>query len=129
MKRILTILLLFIISATYVAGRECTPIQSQAAGKGKSSLCNTEKKNIEKLSNELQECCFEVPATGSIQFTYKNKQQPARRFCGSCKTVLAANLQTQQQKIAVKGYSIHSKITESRHSRGYYIYTLRHIII
>lgn len=129
MKRILTILLLLTISATYVAGRERMLMQNQAAGENNGSISNTERKNIEKLSNELQECCFEVPGTSSVQFTYKNKQQPLRRLCGNSKTTPTADFQTQQQKITVKGYSIHSKITESRHSRGYYIYTLRHIII
>ena len=141
MKRLATILLLFILSATFLGGESIiapssTDNSGQAAHslpiKGltaQQSLTDPNRVNIQELSDRLRDCSFELPHASNIQLTRQGEQNQLRHTGNCNRAVASIATTTREQNTLPSDYNINKEVAASRHARGYYIYALRHIII
>lgn len=119
-------LLFCILTSRADAGMPC------AAPTAQDKACAIEdisKIDLETLADIMQSCRFELPNSIRLHTPrHEELVQPGRMSYSSKTANTCATLQLQQ-KYSHKFQESHKAIAASRHIRGYYIYTLRHIII
>lgn len=128
MKNLLTILLLSLLSVISTGNQETAPART---GEDKDVACTlkeSSRENIAELSDRLNNCRFETPQTTNVNITSRNQQQTPRQWHENPRcTFASAYVPTTHNRHILK--NVRTAIATSRHSRGYYIYVLRHIII
>ncbi len=128
MKNLLSILLLSLLSIICTGNSDNS---LACAGESNVALCtlkDSNKENIAELSDRLNGCRFETPQTTNVNITQRNQQQTQRQWQENTKCVLASTYTPSGHSWNTL-QSVRATVAASRHSRGYYIYTLRHIII
>lgn len=130
MKRIITILLLSVLSITPFCGRDgsFTPGNEAVTDSTYSRINDSCKAGIDGLSDRLHCCSFELPQGNSIRFGRQDEHNQ-QRHVGNSRVSFCTTAQSEQQKPSISRCYIIKEVAESRHARGYYIYALRHIII
>lgn len=128
MRNLLTILLLSLLSVICTGNQGITPVRT---GEDKDIVCtlkDSNKENITELSDRLNGCRFETPQTNNVNISSRNQQQTLRHWQENVRCALAsAYAPATHNRYIIK--DVCAAVAASRHSRGYYIYTLRHIII
>lgn len=130
MKKMAFILLTMFFSIVFTRGEECA---MQHRGTQMPSIpCSIQDKDrldIVVLSDILNGCRFELPQGANIYVPRCDEQFQSRRPNCSSKTIETFASVLSQQRHSHLSESNHKAVAASRHSRGYYIYALRHIII
>lgn len=129
MKRILAILSILLLPALYTGSQAATAF---APDKGTEKVCMLNDKlgaNIDELANILSNCSFE-PVQGCCTFQARNNGHtvtrcPLREYKSA---TLSPTLYKHKSTIP-SGEKSQKAVAASRHTHGYYIYALRHIII
>ena len=128
MKRLATLLVTIIISAVYYNCGYAASLEKQ--GYNISPTIEEETADyIGIISDRLKECSLELPQQTDFHSTTKGEQSQSRRIAGNGKYHLVSPALPEQQRFIATDISGKKAVTSSRHSRGYYIYALRHIII
>lgn len=132
MKRLTVILLLCTLSAIFFNGGETLAVTSNETDSTNTvqrCLTTPDDTDIEELSDRLRDCSFELPNNSNVQPTRQGEKNQTRHIGSSsrstgCTATLSKQLHTPQSVNHSK-----DEVAASRHTRGYYIYALRHIII
>lgn len=128
MRNLLTILLLSLLSVICTGNQGTAPVRT---GEDKDIVCtlkDSNRENIAELSDRLNGCRFETPQTNNVNISSRNQNQTQRQWQENPRCTLAsAYAPATHNRYIIK--DVRAAVAASRHSRGYYIYTLRHIII
>ena len=130
MKRLTFILLTILFSVAFVGGENkeaCHPVPDNQPGQ--SSSHSQTGMDIATLAEILKDSCFELPQNGRVHTPRSEEQVQSRRPICNNKALetFASNLSFHKQSHQTQ--NSRKAIAASRHDRGYYIYTLRHIVI
>lgn len=127
MKRIATILLLLLLPGLYTGSQVVAATGSDIA---KVCMLNDKQNaNISKLANILDQCCFEVHESSNTLLTRHTGHSTPRCPFKHLKAGSLIFAQYKQKNSIPSGENSQKAIAASRHTHGYYIYALRHIII
>ena len=128
MRKLLSILLLALLSVICTGNHKASPTHTAESKSTACILKDSNKENISELSNRLNGCRFETPQTNNVNITQRNQQQTLRHWQENLRCTLAsAYVPATHNRYIIK--DVRAAVASSRHSHGYYIYTLRHIII
>lgn len=128
MRNLLTILLLSLLSVICTGNQKASPTHTAESKSTVCTLKDSSRENIEELSDRLNDCRFETPQTSNVNITQRNQHQTQRQWQENVRCALAsAYAPATHNRYIIK--DVRAAVAASRHSRGYYIYTLRHIII
>lgn len=129
MKRLAFILMTILFSVAFISGENrevCHPMPDNQPVQ--SSIQSQTGLDIATLADILQESRFELPQNGRVHTQrYEEQVQSRRPVCNKVLETFATSL--SQQKQSHQTQNSQKAIAASRHTRGYYIYTLRHIVI
>ena len=129
MRRIATILLLLLLPALYTGSLAATAF---APDRGTEKVCMLDDKlcaNIDELANILSNCSFE-PQQGSSTFHARNNGHTVTRCpLKEYKSATLSPTLYKHKSTIPSGEKSQKAVASSRHTHGYYIYALRHIII
>ena len=128
MKRLATLFIILLLAAVNYSSVYAT-VHEQPKGKEVPVLDEQASDCIETLADRLDESCFELPSHTNIQSTQQNEFPTSRRIAGNEKANSIYAALPQEQEFITSDIAGQKAVTSSRHSRGYYIYALRHIII
>lgn len=127
-RRILTFLIL-VLAAVLVTDKNCAMAADYNTNKEYCVIEDCIEGNISRLQERLRECRFCQPQQNGVSFTRHGESNTFRRIHDNTKNGYTPG--GQDIHIAPE-YSIavcHKAVATSRHTREYYIYALRHIII
>ena len=127
-QRILTFLLLA-FAAVLVTDKSYA---SEVYGSTNKEYCLIEdcfEKNVIGLQQRLRECRFEQPQHNGITITRKSENNTYRRAHDNTKNGYTSAIHELHINVRYNIVVCHKAVSTSRHTRGYYIYALRHIII
>lgn len=128
MRNLLTILLLSLLSVICTGNQKTVPDCAGESNSTLHTLKDSNKENTAELSDRLNGCRFETPQTNNINISSRNQHQTLRQWQENVRCALAsAYAPATHNRYIIK--DVRAAVAASRHSRGYYIYTLRHIII
>lgn len=128
MRQLLSILLLSLLSVICTDNQNISPVHTEESKSTACTLKDSNKENIAELSDRLNGCRFETPQTSNVNITQRNQQQTLRHWQENVRCALAsAYVPATHNRYIIK--DVRATVASSRHSHGYYIYTLRHIII
>jgi hypothetical protein len=128
MKSLLYILLLLLLPVNGTCSQMPTP-HSTEGKRTAGTLQDCCRKNIEQLADKLKDCLFEYQQPGETQITQNIGQNSYRRLYSSFKSKTATTISSAHKTTISSADTCHKAVATSRHSHGYYIYALRHIII
>lgn len=128
MRNLLTILLLSLLPVICTGNQGTAPVRTGEDKDVAYILKDSSRENIAELSDRLNDCRFETPQTNNVNITQRNQQQTLRHWQENLRCTLAsAYVPATHNRYIIK--DVRAAVASSRHSHGYYIYTLRHIII
>ena len=129
MKRKILLFLLFSFVAVIFGNKSNAMAADCYIHKEYSIIEDSVKKNLTRLQHLLEESKFELPHHNGSGITRKNEQNNCRRTNENAHNEQTSDVQEtgNRQKNGIITY--HNAVATSRHTRGYYIYALRHIII
>ena len=126
--RLLTVILISLLFSLNASGENRVV---QCGNTGGEECCKVENKlllNILELAKNLQECRFEVPQHASTNIVRPQQLRPTKVIQEHWRLApMPDDISGSKQRHRLK--ESHIAISTARHSRGYYIYAIRHIII
>lgn len=129
MRRIATILLLLLLPALYTGSQAATAF---APDNGTEKVCMLDDKlgaNIDELADILSNCSFE-PVQDCCTFHARNNGHTVTRCpLKEYKNATLSPTLYKHKSTIPSGEKSQKAVASSRHTHGYYIYALRHIII
>lgn len=130
MKRTAFILLTVLLSLFARTNESHVVVHDYQTGTAaRASIEDQSRMRLEALAEILQDCRFELPQACRIHAQRHDEQMQTRRSSLGNKVSEAHETAHTLQSGSHLSETSHKAIATSRHSRGYYIYTLRHIII
>lgn len=129
MRKLLSILLLTLLSVICTGNQKASPTHTAESKSTACILKDSNKENISELSDRLNGCRFETPQTNNVNIPSRNQQQTTQRQWQENPRCTLASSYTPARLYRDTLQNVRAAVAASRHSRGYYIYTLRHIII
>ena len=129
MRNLLTILLLSLLPVICTGNQGTAPVRTGEDKDVAYILKDSSRENIAEHSDRLNDCRFETPQTNNVNITQRNQQQTTQRQWQENPRCTLASSYTPARRYRATLQNVRAAVAASRHSRGYYIYTLRHIII
>ncbi|MBR4065912.1 MAG: hypothetical protein IKJ97_04085 [Bacteroidaceae bacterium] len=130
MRQIATILLLILSSVTFADGKAVVmPPDRQEIMLMPCSIEDKGRADIVAIADMLHDCRLQLPQSARLHTQRPDEQTSHRRPSYSSRATDAVMANPLQQ--IHPHYSTFSRqaLAAARHDRGYYVYTLRHIII
>ena len=125
MRHLLSILLLSVLSMLYAGNLNAEPLPRQEGKANTATLIDSNRESITQLQDKLRECRFDTPQANSISMPC-NRQHLQRLPFDSNRCAIALTSTSNHNKHQTR---VRRAVATSLHRNGYYIYTLRHIII
>ncbi len=129
MKRRIHIFILLFLTTLFVIGNCNTIAAENYSNKEYAKIKNSTENSICKLQERLQHCKFEHPQQNNISFTRHGKNSTTRRTYDNTKSGCSFKSYVNTIKAEYLFALCHKAVIQYRHTRRYYIYALRHIVI
>lgn len=126
MKRFAATLL---IALLYATGVNATHYASPAQELAPCSIEDKGRTDIANIASMLHSSSLDMPQNGQPRYQRNDDTSPRRPSCSSRSAGTAAVADTSHQIQISLSNSCQKAVAAFRYNRGYYIYTLRHIII
>lgn len=129
MKRRIHIFLLLFFATVFVAEKYNIVVAESYNNNGYGNIKDSIKNCICEQQQRLHDCKFEHPQQNSVSFTRLGKNNTHRRTHDNTKSGCFFNNYTSKIKPKLSFVVCHKAVVPLIHTRQYYIYALRHIVI